>query len=31
MKYRQRPGGMPDDSDLKEKKSGLFGGLFGKK
>lgn len=31
--YMQRPGGMPDDSDLKEKKSGggLFGGLFGKK
>lgn len=28
--YMQRPGGMPDDSDLKENK-GLFGGLFGKK
>ena len=31
MNCRQRPGGMPDDSDLKPKKGGLFDGLFGKK
>ena len=30
--YMQRPGGMPDDSDLKQKKGGGFlDGLFGKK
>lgn len=31
--YMQRPGGMPDDSDLDDKKKGggLFGGLFGGK
>jgi hypothetical protein len=29
--YMQRPGGMPDDSDLKKPKNNIFGGIFGKK
>jgi hypothetical protein len=29
--YMQRPGGMPDDSDLKKPNNNPFGGIFGKK
>lgn len=31
LPYMQRPGGKADDSDLKKKSGGAFGGFFGKK